>query len=84
MVSWVWEHFEKIFGTSDSGKTKITKGICKHCNAELITSGGSTSGLMKHLTTVHKLMKDEDYDENSKTREILGLFIIKTVGVLFE
>ena len=69
----VWEFFEPK--SNDLAK-------CLKCPAVIKTTGGSTSGLMKHARQVHKLLTVSASQE-SKTREsgefisTMFLFVVK-------
>lgn len=53
--SFVWQHFTKDTNYKDNKKAK-----CNHCNKAYICTGGSTSGLTKHLKNVHNIMKNQN------------------------
>ncbi|CAG8854982.1 8664_t:CDS:1, partial [Gigaspora margarita] len=69
--SWVWKYYEekKVIETvqqlNQKVNVEITYGICcmlinldKKCNAKLKVSGGSTSNLISHLSSVHGITQD--------------------------
>ena len=52
----LWTFFEK----KDNGKAE-----CKECKALIVCTGGTTSGLIKHLKSKHK----ENHDEYLKSKD---------------
>jgi len=53
--SFVWSHFIK-----DVNYKTNKKVTCNHCQKTYICSGGSTSGLAKHLKNVHNIVQDQN------------------------
>jgi hypothetical protein len=49
--SFAWNHF-----TKDKGFKNNKKATCNHCHRSYVCSGGSTSGITKHLKNVHNLV----------------------------
>ena len=62
MTSPYWNHFIK---PSSSSTTPTAE--CNYCNKLIKASGGNTSGLKKHLTSLHKevLISTENGTNNS-------------------
>jgi hypothetical protein len=50
MVSWVWDHFEKIGSLA----------ICKQCKEKIKCKGSSTSGLSRHLKSRHNISEKKE------------------------
>jgi hypothetical protein len=53
--SFVWAHF-----TKDTDYKNNKKAKCDHCNKTYVCTGGSTSGLTKHLKNVHNIIKTQE------------------------
>jgi hypothetical protein len=53
--SFVWSHF-----TKDTDYKNNKKAKCEHCNKTYVCTGGSTSGLTKHLRNVHNIIKTQE------------------------
>ena len=51
----VWEHFDRGIINSSKGVTDEAK--CKNCAAEIKCTGGSTTGLLRHLKSKHSIEK---------------------------
>ncbi|CAH9086010.1 unnamed protein product [Cuscuta europaea] len=63
---------ECIKGTRTLKDGRIQQiGICKHCQAEIPTVGGSTSGLKNHLTKRCKSSPMYDGNQSDKSQSIL-------------
>ena len=56
--SFVWRHF-----TKDINYKENKKAACNHCNKSYICSGGSTSGLKKHLKNVHNIIESNQNEQ---------------------
>lgn len=71
-ISGVWEYFEKTFSSSNDAK-------CKMCNSLIKCKGSSTSGLITHLKTIHKIVikniKEDKTTEVPKKQIKLDEFI---------
>ena len=51
--SFAWNHF-----TKDEDFKNNKKATCNHCHKSYICSGGSTSGITKHLKSVYNLVQN--------------------------
>jgi hypothetical protein len=58
-----WEHFDEISGS------KNVK--CKLCKQVLQRSDGSTSSMMRHLQTIHKLFKELEPKQAKKVNKMI-------------
>src|SRR2546430_12091108 len=52
--SFAWNHFTKDTNFKDN-----KKATCHHCNKTYTCSGGSTSGITKHLKNVHNIVQKD-------------------------
>ena len=53
--TFVWEYFDRGISMSSKGVTDEAK--CKKCAAVIKCTGGSTSGLLRHLKSKHSIEK---------------------------
>ena len=53
--TFVWEYFDR--GISKSSKEVTDEAKCKKCAAVIKCTGGSTSGLLRHLKSKHSIEK---------------------------
>jgi hypothetical protein len=60
--SYVWNHF-----TKDPNYKINKKASCNYCNKIYVCSGGTTSGISKHLKKVHATKITEDHQKVNKS-----------------
>lgn len=72
--SFIWNHF-----TKDTNYKDNKKATCNLCNKVYICSGGSTSGVMKHLKNVHNIVKNQN-EQINKT-DVLSMLQASKVSI---
>ena len=75
--SFVWHHF-----TKDTNYKENKKAACNHCNKTYICSGGSTSGLKKHLKNNHNIVEPNQNEQQSEPVNVFDMLRKAKVSIL--
>jgi hypothetical protein len=74
--SFIWNHFTKDTNYKDNKKV-----TCNRCNKVYICSGGSTSGITRHLKNVHNIIKNQN--EQINKIDVLSMLQKPKVSIFF-
>ena len=74
-ASFVWEHFERVGNETAQ---------CKLCDRFIRCSGGSTTGLRRHLESQHEKVPEENPPKVSKRQRTLASYFSKASKSLGE
>lgn len=77
---------EVEFNTNKKLFTKLSKeeAECNECKKKIKTNNGSTSGLKKHLITMHPDYKNELLEKKEEVKSLEKFINIGSSGLLFN